>query len=271
MAWRRLAVALVVGALVVVGAVAPAAAGLADRIGATFGMMANDFIKAAQPIEGVVVSVDGNAIYLDVGRAAGAQVGQELMVFRKGETFVHPLTGKPLGRYEQILGWAQIKRVDDRFSEAVFVPAPDKAAPRPEDGARISRARIRVAITPVMDLTDSKADLRRVPYLLASVLERSKRFQSADPLAVSDMFADAGMRVEELMARPERAMGAARALEVTGWIVPVVLERRGVTYLDVTWISAITGTPLFSRRQPLLPAGSGAEAPRFPWEPRAED
>src|SRR2546427_6019118 len=42
---------------------------------------------------------------------------------------------------------------------------------------RITRGRIKIAITPVLDLTQSKADLRRVPYLLAIVLERSKRFQ----------------------------------------------------------------------------------------------
>lgn len=268
---RRLAAAVLTTMAMIGAAAGPATAGLADRVGATFAVMATDFIKAAQPIEGLLVSIDGASIYLDLGRAAGAQVGQELTVFRKGDTFVHPLTGKPLGRYEDFLGWAQIKRVDDKFSEAVFIPAPGKPGPRPEDGARISRARIRVAIAPTLDLSDSKADLRRVPYLLASVLERSKRFQTVDPLAVGDVFADNGMRVEELLTRPERAVSAAKNLEVTGWIVPVILERRGVTYLDVTWLSAITGTPLFSRRQPLLPAGSGVAAPRFPWEPPAEN
>jgi len=52
--------------------------------------------------------------------------------------------------------------------------------------------------------------------------------------------------------------------------VPVLLERRGVVYLDVTWISAVTGTALFSRREPLLPPAA-AEEQRFPWEPPSED
>ena len=54
------------------------------------------------------------------------------------------------------------------------------------------------------------------------------------------------------------------------WLIPVLLERRGVTYLDVTWISAVTGAPLFSRRQSLALA-EGASDQRFPWEPRPED
>jgi hypothetical protein len=247
-----------------------AAAGLADRVGATFALMADDFVSAAQPVEGIVVSVEGGLLYVDLAEGRGAHPGQELTVFRRGEPFHHPFTGKVLGHYEDVLGWAQIRRVEPRFAEARFIPAPNAPAPRPEDGVRISRARIRLAVTPVLDLTGARADVRRVPYILARVLERAKRFQPVDPLAVSDMFAAGTLKVEEMLARPERAVRVANNLEVSGWLVPVLLERGGVVYLDVTWISAVTGTALLSRRQPLVPHGLTAE-PRFRWEPRAED
>jgi hypothetical protein len=246
-----------------------AAAGLAERVGATFALMADDFITAAKPVEGLVVSVEGDVLYVDLGEGSGAQPGQELAVFRRGEPFRHPFTGKVLGHYEDLLGWAQIRRIEPRFAEALFIPAPNAPPPRPEDGVRISRARIRIAITPVLDLTGTRADVRRVPYILANVLERSKRFQAVDPLAVSDMFTGA-VKVEEMLARPERAIRIAKNMEVSGWLVPVLLERGGLVYLDVTWISAVTGTPLLSRRQPLVPSGASEEQ-RFPWEPRAED
>jgi hypothetical protein len=271
-AWTTRAVAALalLAAAFVLGVPSAARAGLADRIAATFSQMAEDFVNAARPMEGLVVAVEGDLLYLDLGRQAGAQVGQELTVFRKGEPFYHPVTQRMLGRFEDVLGYAQIRRVEERFSEALFIPLPDRPAPRPEDGVRITRARIRIAATPVLDLTNSGADLRRVPYLLAHVLERSKRFQVVDPLAVRDMFAGGEVKVEEVLARPERAMRAARNLEVAGWLVPVLLERGGVTYLDVTWISAITGTALLSRREPVVPSAP-TEEQRFPWEPRAED
>ena len=256
--------------LVIALAVAPASAGVADRVGATFALMADDFIKAFKPLEGLVVAVEGDTLFLDLGEANGVQAGQEFTVFRAGETFHHPITGRQLGRYEQLLGYAHVKRVDRAFSEASFVPLPDQPTPRAEDGVRITRGRIKVAVTPALDLTAGQADVRRVPYLVATVLERSKRFQVVDPLAVTDMFASGTVRVEEVLARPDRATRIARNLDVTGWVVPILIERRGIIYLDVTWISAITGTPLFSRRQPLLPAGT-AEEQRFPWEPRVED
>jgi hypothetical protein len=249
---------------------APARAGIADRVAATFALMAADFVKAFQPIEAVVVSAEGTEIFLDVHQGNGAQVGQEYTVFRKSDMFHHPLTGKPLGFYEEILGHAQIIRVYPNFSAALYQPQPDTVRPRATDGARISRARVRVAVTPVLDLTAIHADIRRVPFMLAAALEGSKRFQVIDPLAVSDMFASGSLRVEEMLARPERAMRTARNLEVSGWILPMLLERRGVTYLDVTYISAITGTALISRRMPLVTA-SAIEEQRFPWEPRPED
>jgi len=151
-------------------AVAPAAAGIADRIGATFTLMADEFIQAFQPVEGIVVSVDENEIFLDLGSSRGGQVGQEYTIFRKGAAFLHPVTGKPLGRYEDILGWAQVRRVQPEFAVASFVPAPDKPRPEAEDGARITRGRIKIAVAPVMDMTAGGADLRRVPYLIGTVL-----------------------------------------------------------------------------------------------------
>lgn len=265
---RRLALAAVLAALV--AAASPAAAAIADRIATTFALMAGDFVEAFKPIEAVVVSLEGTEIFLDVNAATGAQVGQEFAIYRKGEPFAHPLTGRPLGRFEEQLGHAQIVRVYPNFSAAVFLPLPGAPRPRATDGARITRARIRVAIAPMLDLTGTRADTRRVPFLVAAALEGSRRFQVVDPLAVGDMFASGSVRVEEMLARPERAVRAARHLEVSGWIVPMLLERRGVTYLDVTYLSAVTGTALFSRRLPLVTSTAGEEQ-RFPWEPRPED
>jgi hypothetical protein len=262
--------ALLVLLLLLLTVTLPAGAGVADRVGSTFALMVGDFVKAFAPIEAVVVSAEGPEVFLDVHAGNGAQVGQEFTVYRKGDVFHHPVTGRALGFYEQTLGHAQIVRVYPNFSAAIYQPLPDTPRPRATDGARITRARLRVAITPMLDLTSSHADVRRVPFMLAAALEGSKRFQVVDPLAVGDMFASGSLRVEEMLARPERSMRAARNLEVSGWIVPMLLERRGVTYLDVTYISAISGTALISRRMPLVTASS-AEEQRFPWEPRPED
>jgi hypothetical protein len=205
---------IVAAALVVLLAGVPAQAGMADRVGATFALIADDFIQAFNPVEAMVVAIENDDIFLDVGSGRGGQVGQEYTIFRKGAVFNHPVTGRALGRYEEVLGYAQVRRVEPDFSAATFVALPEKPRPLPEDGARITRGRLKVAVTPVVDMTEAGADLRRVPYLIATVLERSKRFQVVDPLAVSDMFAAGSVRVEEVLARPERAVRVAKNLEV---------------------------------------------------------
>ena len=248
----------------------PAAAGIADQIGATFGLMLQDVVSAFPPVEGVVVQVDGDHLYMDLSKKQGVLPGQEFSVFRKGGEFRHPFSSKVLGRYEEILGYAQVQRVEEGFSEALFVPVEGKDKPNPEDGVRITRGRIKVAVAPPTDLTSNRADLRRVAFMLALAMDQTKRFQSVDPSHVNEILLNSKTRSEELLVRPDRAVALGKPLEVTGWLVPVLLERRGVTYLDVTWVSAVTGTALFSRRMAITRADGTGEQ-RFPWEPRPED
>ena len=248
----------------------PAHAGLADQVGATFGLMLQEVVSAFPPIEGLVVQVDGDRVYMDLSQKDGVLLGQEYTIFRKGEVFRHPTSGKPLGRYEEVLGYAQVLRVDATFSEAAFVPVEGKPQPRPEDGVRITRGRVRVAVVPPTDLTKGNADLRRVPFMLSLAMDQTKRFQSVDPGQVNEILLNSKTKGEELLVRPDRAVSLGKSLDVMAWLVPVLIERRGVTYLDVTWISAVTGAPLFSRRQALARADVGSDQ-RFPWEPRPED
>lgn len=248
----------------------PVSAGVADEVGATFGLILQDVVGAFPAVEGLVVAVDGEQIYMDLTEKDGVQPGQEYTIFRKGDVFRHPMTGRPMGRFEEIIGYAQVKRVLPQFSEAAYVPLPGKPRAKPEDGVRITRGRIRVAVAPPIDLTKTNADLRRVSYMIAHALAETKRFQGPDPTAVQDQLAARKTRTEELLVLPDRAVGAARTLEVDGWLVPVLLERRGVTYLDVTWVSGITGRALFSRRAALIRAETVNEQ-RFPWEPVPQD
>jgi hypothetical protein len=231
--------------------------------------MLQDVVGAFRPAEGMVAQVDGDRLYIDLAERDGVQPGQEYSVFRKGDVFRHPVNGRPLGRHESLLGYAQILRVHPQYSEALFVPE-DGQTPQAEDGVRITKGRIRVAVAPATDLTRAKADLRRVPFMMAHALEQTKRFQVADPATVQEHLLNQKTRSEELLVSPAKAKASGKTLEVAGWLVPVLIERRGITYLDVTWVSAVTGTALFSRRAPLTRSENAAEQ-RFPWEPVPTD
>lgn len=263
-------VAILVALLLLVGPAPPAGAGTADQVGATFGLLIQDVVGAFPPAEGLVVAAEGDRLFIDLTEKSGVQPGQEYSVFRKGEAFRHPINGRPLGRYEDILGYAQIVRLHPQYSEAIFVPVDGKAAPVPEDGVRITKGRIRVAVAPATDLTKTDADLRRVPFMLAHALEQTKRFQVVDPTVVQEHLISQKTRSEELLVSPGKAKASGKALEVSGWLVPILIERRGVTYLDITWISAVTGAALFSRRATLTRSENAGDQ-RFPWEPMPTD
>jgi hypothetical protein len=114
------------------------------------------------------------------------------------------------------------------------------------------------------------ADLRRVPFMLALAMDQTRRFQSVDSGQVNETLLNSKTKGEELLVRPDRAVSLGKSLDVTAWLVPVLIERRGTVYLDVTFISAVTGVALFSRRL-ALSRSEGAGEQRFPWEPRSED
>jgi len=80
-------VPLLLVAAALLAAASPAAAALADQIGATFTLMAEQFVQAFQPVEGLVVGVDGDLVYIDVGGERGGRVGQELAIYRKGAEY----------------------------------------------------------------------------------------------------------------------------------------------------------------------------------------
>ena len=255
-------------AVAVLSSTSPAPAGVADQVGATFGLMIQEVVNAFPAVEGLVVAVDGDRLFIDLTQRDGVQPGQEFTIFRKGDVFRHPVTGQAMGRFEDVLGYAQVKNVQPQYAEALYVPPTGQA--QPEDGVRITRGRIRVAVAPPTDLTKTNADLRRVPFMIAHALGETKRFLAADPAQVQEMLLSKRTRSEELLVRPESAVAAAKTLEVAGWLVPVLIERRGVTFLDVTWVSGITGTALFSQRLALTRAETTAEQ-RFPWEPVPQD
>ena len=137
---------------------------------------------------------------------------------------------------------------------------------RVEDLVRVTRGRIRVAVAPILDLTGSRLDAKRAPYLLAAALERTGRFAPTDPQAVSDLMAEARVRTVDLFTMPALAIQLSQKLEVEGWVIPLLVEVGGTPVVDATWVSAITGTPLFSRRHSLIPASPETQR-RFPWEP----
>ncbi len=74
---------------------------------------------ASRPIEGYVVQVSGNTIYLNLGRDSGIKVGDLVRIFHPGEAIVDPKTGEVLDQELIFVAEARVGKVKERVSEAI--------------------------------------------------------------------------------------------------------------------------------------------------------
>ena len=121
-------------------------------------------------VVGKVVSAEGESIKVDLGRGSGISEGILLTVFREKEPFNHPVTGIPLGTFEDEVGTIEVTQVDDHQSKATRVHS--AKAIEAGDRVRIPGTRIPVAI--------SLASAESQPFLmneLVSALTDTGRFR----------------------------------------------------------------------------------------------
>ncbi|HEX7127373.1 MAG TPA: FG-GAP-like repeat-containing protein, partial [Thermodesulfobacteriota bacterium] len=83
--------------------------------------------------EGIVVSVRGETVYVDLGAGDGIAVGQRLRVVRAGEPLVHPVTGETLGAVDDEVALLEVTAVADRFSTTKVVRLNEGTTLEPRD------------------------------------------------------------------------------------------------------------------------------------------
>ena len=166
-----------------------------------------------------MVSVEGPEIFLDVNAETGAVLGQGVHDLPQGRgRSAHPITGKLLGRYEEILGHAVgAARLPALLGRRATWRRPRRRG-RGRRTARGSRAPASgSAVTPVMDMTGTQADVRRVPFLIAAGLEQIQALPGRRPAGGERRCSPAAAcSVEDVLARPERAHARARGTSERG-------------------------------------------------------
>jgi hypothetical protein len=69
-------------------------------------------------LEGSIIRITGDVLYIDLGAADGVKVGDVFSVIRAGDT-VTDLEGRVIGTNSEAIGSLMITKAQDRFSEAV--------------------------------------------------------------------------------------------------------------------------------------------------------
>jgi TolB-like protein len=76
-------------------------------------------------LEGSIIRISGDLLFIDLGSADGVATGQEFSVIRSGEV-ITDLEGRVIGTNSETIGSIMITKTQDRFSEAAVK---DAAAP----------------------------------------------------------------------------------------------------------------------------------------------
>lgn len=67
-------------------------------------------------IEGDIIRVDSEELFIDIGSISGLRKGTKCVVFREGESIKHPISGEILGKKVTRLGEIIVIQVQDKFA-----------------------------------------------------------------------------------------------------------------------------------------------------------
>lgn len=109
---------------------------------ASLSELKKEVLSYFKPVSGRVVSVDGNAVKIDIGTQKSLKTGMRLQAFKEGGNFIHPVTKEPLGKIEIPIGSIEITSASANDSIGVITKG------KPEDflNAKIKIARTKIKI-----------------------------------------------------------------------------------------------------------------------------
>lgn len=73
------------------------------------------------PWQGNVIMTKENNVYINAGRTSNIKVGDEFVVYKKGEELIDPVSGITLGSETKKIGQVQVASVDEKFSKATAI------------------------------------------------------------------------------------------------------------------------------------------------------
>ncbi|HEV8673304.1 MAG TPA: VCBS repeat-containing protein [Methylomirabilota bacterium] len=250
--------------LLVLAAPIGASADILQDIGATFEQVAQELRAAFPKVDTRIVAVDDATVQLEGAAVAVLRPGLELLAYRKGAPFRHPITNQVLGHAEEEVATLVVTAVAGERATARVATTEGGRTPVVGDGARITAGRMPVAVLPTLGVQVPGETTADTALLLVSrfsaLLEKTGRFLAVEPARVIAAAAPGGG------ATPS-PLEVARKLAAPAVLTSRLVQEAGGRYLETAWISGRTGATLVAARTPLVRA---VYPPRFAWEQTPE-
>ena len=194
-------------------------------------------------LQGEVVDVQGEQLYLGLGARDQVLEGMRLNVFREGEELTSPSTGEVLGRLEEDLGTVTVTQVAETYAVATLTDAADSATVQAGDKVRITAGRLSLGLLPVTDQTGRAMPLAALADAVQRGLNATGRFYVAPRARLTVWLLERNLPPGDVLT-PEVTSEMAGALGVAYVAQPVLRDAGDTTVVELR---------LFAPTQPQTP------------------
>ena len=222
---------------------------------AAAGDVAGQLAQRFPHLQGEVVDVQGEQLYLSLGARDQVLEGMRLNVFREGEALTSPTTGEVLGRLEEDLGTVTVTQVAETYAVAALTDPAGEATVQAGDKVRITAGRLSLGLLPVSDQTGRATPSAALSDAVQHGLDATGRFQVVPKARLTIWLLERGLSPGDVLA-PEFMPEAANAMGMTYIAQPVLRNAGDTTVVELR---------LFAPAQPQTPVTTAlavlAEAP----------
>ena len=162
-------------------------------------------------LQGEVVEVQGEELYLSLGARDQVFEGMQLNVFREGKELTSPSTGEVLGRLEEDLGTVTVTQVAETYAVAARTDAAGSATVQAGDKVRITAGRLSLVLLPVTGQTGRAMPLAALTDAVQRGLDATGRFYVVPRARLTMWLLERDLSPGDVLA-PEVMSEAASAL-----------------------------------------------------------
>ena len=247
----------VLGLLVLLGALSPAGAQAATGNG--LDRMGQQLEQAFPVLEGVVLTVAGDTLTLDLKQGQPVRAGDILTLIRFGEEIIHPVTQQVVGRQETDLGEIRVTEVRKDYSLARALALSPDHQPRRGDGVRSVFKKMSVLVAPIHTVASGNVDADTLQLAMESRLAASPRFRVPD-FDLKLWMLESGLKMKSL-TDPHHLGRLKCQVKVDAILVAKVINIQNQTALSYKMIATGNGEVIKTARL-LVPDLESLAAPR---------
>ena len=183
-------------------------------------------------LQGEVVDVQGEQLFLSLGARDQVLEGMRLNLFREGKELISPTTGEVLGRLEEDLGTLTVTQVAEAYAVGMLENPADSGRVQAGDKVRITAGRLSLALLPASDHTGRGFAMADLADAVRRSLNATGRFSVLPTARLTLWLWERDVTHADAMV-PEIMVEAANALGVTYLAQPVLREAGDTTVVEL--------------------------------------